>query len=117
MRTRTLLGLALVLCVCVSLSYAQVARDVEMKPTGKGWGVAVDASNNGNGNPNGNAKPVRSNGISYHGGPVMLGTTNVHYIWYGNWQGNSATTILTDLAQNIGGSPYFNINTTYYNGS
>jgi hypothetical protein len=47
----------------------------------------------------------------------MLGTTNVYYIWYGNWSGNSATTILTDLASSIGGSPYFNINTTYYNGS
>ena len=57
------------------------------------------------------------NGISYHGGPLILGTTNVYYIWYGNWSGNTATTILTDLAQNIGGSPYFNINTTYYNGS
>lgn len=57
------------------------------------------------------------NGISYHGGPLILGTVNVYYIWYGNWSGNNATTILTDLAQNIGGSPYFNINTTYYNGS
>jgi hypothetical protein len=58
-----------------------------------------------------------SNGISYHGGPVMLGTVNVHYIWYGNWSGNSATSILTDLANGIGGSPYENINSTYYNGS
>jgi hypothetical protein len=58
-----------------------------------------------------------TNGITYHGGPVILGTTNVYYIWYGNWSGNSATTILTNLGQNIGGSPYFNINTTYYNGS
>jgi prepilin-type N-terminal cleavage/methylation domain-containing protein len=57
------------------------------------------------------------NGISYHGGPVILGTVNVYYIWYGNWSGNSATTILADLAQNIGGSPYFNINTTYYDGA
>jgi hypothetical protein len=38
---------------------------------------------------------------------------NVYYIWYGNWSGNTAVGILTDLAQNIGGSPYFNINTTY----
>lgn len=51
--------------------------------------------------------------ISYHNGPIMLGTTNVYYIWYGNWSGNTATTILPDLAANIGGSSYFNINTTY----
>ncbi len=64
------------------------------------------------------AKPrPGGNGISYHGGPLILNTTNVYYIWYGNWSGNSATTILTDLARSIGGSPYFNINTTYYNGS
>src|SRR5882672_5747328 len=62
-------------------------------------------------------KPQRGNGIDYHGGPVMLGTTHMYYVWYGNWNGNTADTILTTLAQNIGGSPYFNINTTYYNGS
>ena len=65
----------------------------------------------------GRAKPQRGNGIDYHGGPVMLGTTHMYYIWYGNWGGNTANTILTTLAQNVGGSPYFNINTTYYNGS
>ena len=27
----------------------------------------------------------KSNGINYHGGPVMLGTVNVYYIWYGSW--------------------------------
>ena len=99
-------------------AYAQVARKVEMVPTGKGFGVAVDASNKNT--PNGNAKPgggAQTNGIVYHGGPVMLGTVNVYYIWYGNWSGNSAVTILTDLAQNIGGSPYYNINTTYYDGN
>ncbi len=57
------------------------------------------------------------NGITYHGGPIITGTTNVYYIWYGNWAGNSATTILTDFMNNLGGSPYYNINTTYYNGS
>jgi len=60
---------------------------------------------------------ARANGINYHGGPVVLGTTGMYYIWYGNWSGNTATTILTDFANSIGGSPYFNINTTYYNGS
>lgn len=63
-----------------------------------------------------NAKPNRGNGINYHGGPVILGTTHVYYIWYGAWSG-SAQTILSDLAQGIGGSSYYNINTTYYNGS
>lgn len=64
-----------------------------------------------------NAKPNRGNGINYHGGPLILGTTHAYYIWYGNWSGNTAQSILTDLAQGIGGSSYYNINTTYYNGS
>jgi hypothetical protein len=70
--------------------------------------------------PHGNAKPG-ANGITYHGGPLLgvVGGNPVtaYYIWYGNWSGNSAVTILTDFIQNIGPSPYFNINTTYYNGS
>src|SRR6266446_4526230 len=63
----------------------------------------------------------RGNGITYHGGP-LIGTVGqppvyIYYIWYGNWSGNSATTILTDLGNSIGGSPYYNINSTYYNAS
>jgi hypothetical protein len=58
-----------------------------------------------------------SNGITYHGGSVMTGTSNtIYYIWYGTWS-STEKTILTDLAENIGGSPYFNINTTYTNKS
>ncbi|MEY2424138.1 MAG: hypothetical protein QOI95_4205 [Acidimicrobiaceae bacterium] len=64
----------------------------------------------------GPGKP-QTNGISYHGGPVMLGTTKAYVIWYGNWADNTATTILTDLFTSIGGSHYFNINTTYVNGT
>ena len=63
------------------------------------------------------AKTVRGNGINYHGGPVMLNTVNIYYIWYGNWSGNSATTILTNFGSAIGGSSYEHINSTYYNGS
>lgn len=55
-----------------------------------------------------------SNGINYNGGPIMLGTTNIYYIWYGNWANNTAPTILEYMARYIGGSPYLNINTTYY---
>jgi hypothetical protein len=81
----------------------------DIAPTGKGHGVVNKwAKSRGGGT---------SNGINYHGGPVMLGTVNVYFIWYGNWAGNNATSILTDLAQNIGGSAYYNINTTYANGS
>src|SRR5262249_39568045 len=61
------------------------------------------------------ARPPSTNGISYHGGPILLNTVNVYYIWYGNWTGNNAPTLLQNLAAAIGGSPYFNINTTYYN--
>jgi len=57
---------------------------------------------------------VSSNGIFYHGGAVMLGTTHVYFIWYGNWASNTATTILADWAKSLGGSPYFSINATYY---
>lgn len=88
---------------------------VDMVPTGKGWGVVPTAkqvkkfARRGGGG---------SNGINYHGGPVMnSGTTNVYYIWYGDWSNNTATTILTNFASSVGGSPYFNINTSYYDAS
>jgi len=89
--------------------------DDELMPTGKGWGQRVPPGLAKQ--PPGNAKPQGNNGIFYHGGPLMLGATNAYYIWYGNWNGNTATTILSDLASHIGGSPYYNINTTYYDGS
>lgn len=94
--------------------------EAELAPSGKGWGVPRALSPEEIEQlqqPAGPAAKARTNGISYHGGPLILGTTNVYYIWYGNWSGNSATTILPNLASYLGGSPYFNINTTYYNGS
>jgi hypothetical protein len=105
-----------------------VRADVdELVPTGKGWGQRPapgpgpgEGAGQGQGQPQGQGKPSRptsSNGIDYHGGPVMLGTPKVYYIWYGNWSGNSATTLLTNLAQHIGGSSYFGINGTYYDGN
>lgn len=60
---------------------------------------------------------VSRNTITYHNGPVMLGTVNVYTIWYGNWTGNTAPTIVSDFLNSLGGSPYWNMNTTYYNGS
>jgi hypothetical protein len=87
------------------------------KPTGKGYGELDNSP--GAAQREAALRGATSNGIVYHGGPLLNSTngTNVYYIWYGNWSGNTATTILTNLAQSIGGSPYFNINTTYYDGS
>src|SRR5215471_6914665 len=70
-----------------------------------------------------NAGLAGSGTITYQGGPIMgiSGSSPIHmyYIWYGNWASldGGANTILTTLANGIGGSPYFNINTTYYNSS
>src|SRR5689334_1949189 len=42
---------------------------------------------------------VFGNGIYYHGGPLILGTTDVYFIWYGNWTNyTGATTLLPILA-------------------
>jgi hypothetical protein len=43
----------------------------------------------------------------------MTGPTHLYLIWYGNWEGNSATGILADLAGSLGASPYFAINSSY----
>jgi len=83
---------------------------VDVQPDGKG-GSTLEAYLNP-------AKPTGSAvqaGIQFHGGPIMSGTKTIYYIWYGNWSGNTATTILPSLASGIGGSSYFNINTTYTN--
>ncbi len=59
-----------------------------------------------------------SNGITYHGGPLMLGTPNIYYIWYGNWASDpTGVTILQHFIQFEGGSPYYSIATTYYDGT
>jgi hypothetical protein len=111
-------GLAvLVVFVCATVAGAQVVRGGgDLVPTGKGWGEAAEHAPQRAGKPGGGSSKA-GNGIFYHGGPLILGTTNMYYIWYGNWSGNSAVSILQNLANNIGGSPYFNINTTYYDGS
>ena len=66
------------------------------------------------------AAPVRGNGIDYHGGPVMTAPVTAHIIWYGDWAsgtGPAKQAILTHFLANIGGSPYYRINTTYTDGS
>jgi hypothetical protein len=111
-RAFTMLALS---CMSVAAVHAGTVResgDTEYRPTGKGWGEVVSDKASA-----GAAKTGGGNGIFYHGGPVMTANKNIYYIWYGNWSGNSATTILPDFAGHIGGSPYYNINTTYYDGN
>jgi hypothetical protein len=84
----------------------------DIRPDGKG-----DRTRQRKPRTNSAAAPATGNGIDYHGGPLILGTTNAYYIWYGNWSTSPAVSILTNLVQHVGGSPYFNINTTYSDGS
>jgi len=96
--------------------------DKDLQPKGKGIGtlqhppMPEQSAGNPQARPGGGPKSS-GNGINYHGGPVMTDQTHIYYIWYGNWGGNTATSILQDLAMNIGGSPYYRINTTYTNGA
>ncbi|HEX4597200.1 MAG TPA: hypothetical protein VH278_05400 [Burkholderiaceae bacterium] len=88
------------------------------RPTGKGWGE-IDESPGAADRARTAQLRNHGTGIYYHGGPLLDSPAgaNAYAIWYGNWSGNSALTILPDMLGHIGGSPYFNINTTYYDGS
>jgi len=100
------------------LGQSQSAISSELAPKAIHFNRGYQVHNQAKGGGHSGGGHTTSNGINYHGGPVMnAASTNVYYIWYGNWSGNSATTILTDFAKNLGGSPYYNINTTYYDGN
>jgi hypothetical protein len=107
----------LIAALSMALGASMLAANDDDKPNGKGNTPKNPLPQFAH--PDGQGKPSTGNvnGISYHGGPVMLGPTSVYYIWYGNWANDTATSILPALMGSLGGSPYFNINTTYYNGS
>lgn len=109
--------IALLVASSLYLSARAQEQDTDIKP-GAGEKV-IHKTRHSKDQPATKAPASRTggNGIFYHGGPLILNTADVYYIWYGNWSGNTAKTILPQLASGIGGSPYFNINTTYYNGS
>lgn len=89
---------------------------------GNGAGNGRGGGGGGGGNTN--------NGISYHGGPVLQAETKVVAVYWGtstifNGGPNPGTTgsgsqdgsLVGYFLRNLGGSPYFNINTTYTDGS
>lgn len=105
MKPRSLFVLAAALAVFAAAMPATAAPSKSnTKPDGKGIGTKFH-----------HPLAMPGNGITYHGGPVMLSNKHIYYIWYG-WGGGLGSTpdILNNLASNIGGSPYFNINTTYF---
>lgn len=84
--------------------------DAIYKPSGKGYGILdVEAMNTQGLSA---AKPAATANLTNHGGPVMTGTKTIYYIWYGTWD-TASKNVLNNLGQKIGGSPYFNINSTY----
>ena len=116
---RVFLSILMVLA-CFTYVSAQTTRDAKhMVPTGKGWGVE-SATAPGNQAPR---SVTQGNGINYHGGPVMKGTVNAYFIWYGNWtngprSSDSQVTVglldaLFGSSGGIGGSGYEKINSTY----
>ncbi len=86
-----------------------------LKPNGKGWGELDPTGETAK-----NAAKfaaTSTNGISYHGGPLLTNApVNIYYIWYGAWNfpNDNTNTILTSFGSGVGGTPYFDINTTYY---
>jgi hypothetical protein len=52
--------------------------------------------------------------MSFGGGETMSSGVNLYYIWYGNWSGNAAISILEDLGRSIGGTSYLDILTSYH---
>jgi hypothetical protein len=55
----------------------------------------------------------RPNGIEYRGGPIITTELAVYLIWYGDWR-ESTKSLVKDFVAHLGGSPYYAINTTYW---
>jgi hypothetical protein len=101
-------------------SHAQTARNAShLAPTGKGWGEAVAGQAKGLVNL---PKRTVTNGILYHGGPIMPGAVNLYFIWYGNFVNGPATSDARETEDlisplfgdgGLGGSAYAHINSTY----
>jgi hypothetical protein len=87
----------------------------KMVPTGKGYGVLVPQAQ-GASPPGYLGTPINPgpNGVNYAGGPIMSGRPNIYFIYYGAWADALGKSIVLNFGQHIGGSPYFLINSSYF---
>src|ERR1043165_8728895 len=90
----------------------------------------ANAAGNGHGHGGGGGGTT-NNGISYHGGPVLQAGTNVVAVYWAAGRiyanapapGSSSLdnsgdqSLVGSFLRSLGGSPYFNINSTYTDGS
>jgi hypothetical protein len=85
------------------------------KPTGKGWGELDNvASAQSDGKAGGAQTGANIQGLSLHTGNPMIGGVKIYYIWYGTAWDTASKNLLTSFGNSIGGTPYYNINSTYY---
>ena len=118
MRLNKKLGLLFGGLVFAAVSHAgpvQVTGNSQFKPTGKGFGELDNVATENSGAKAGGGGSTKN--LTLHTGNPMIGPIKMYYIWYGsNWD-SASKSLLTTWGNNIGGSPYFNINTTYYDHS
>ncbi|TDK67250.1 hypothetical protein E2I14_05680 [Sapientia aquatica] len=117
MKATKLKCIALSLAIASSFAHAaqiKVDEDTVFKPTGKGFGAVDNDATERAKRSAAKAARVSRTQIVYHGGPVMTNPTKLYYIWYGNWSSyTKAQQILVAFGSGIGGTPAFNVNTSY----
>jgi len=126
----------------VAAAYLAACSDAPTEPSKGAPSVSSDVSQSVNGFTRhilptrelaNQAKPSNGaagggTGIFYHGGPVLLATKVVSVYWAGSpiYNGGPSTgsgsgsqdgSLVGAFLRGLGGSPYFNINTTYTDGS
>jgi hypothetical protein len=99
-----LLSLILLVSVGVALGIAP-AETINGTGIRRPFGYSLDSSD----------AEARTPKILYHGGPILLGSVPVYIIYYGAFP-SITTSVVNDFFTNIGGSPQYNVNTTYVNG-
>ena len=112
----------------VFTQYPEFANDkhiMKLKDAGK-----KDAEDAQKAHDEAKARPGAGTGIYYHGGPVLLAATNVVAVYWSNstiynggptpgttGSGSQDGSLVGYFLRNLGGSSYFNINSTYTDGA